>query len=111
MGVAVVRTMAVAAQAVTQVQMEALVLQEIMVAAITMEALAHLATQGLMEAKEQMAQALQQETQAILVTQAALETTEQVLQAVVLGVRLLLLGLVKQVPQVRQVRQALRLPT
>ena len=111
MGVAVGPTTAAAAQAVTQVQMEVLALQEIMVAAIIMEALAHLATRGLMETQEQMVRALQQETQAILEPQAALETTEQVLQAVVLGARLRLLGLAKQVPQVRQVRQELRLPT
>jgi len=110
-GVVVGQTMAVAAQAVTQVQMEALALQAIMVVAITMEALAHLAMLGPMETKEQVAQALQQETQAILETQVALETTDQVRQAVVLGARLRLLGLVKQVPQVPQVRQGLQLPT
>lgn len=111
MGVVVGRTTAVAVQAVTQVQMEALALQAIMVAAITMEALAHLAMLGPMETKEQMVQVLQQETQAMLEIQAALGTTEQALQAVVLGVRLRLLGLVKQALQVRQARQELRLPT
>ena len=59
----------VAAQVVTQVQMETLALQAIMVAATTVVALERLVMTGLTEAKGQTAQALQQETQATMETQ------------------------------------------